>query len=205
MRSSSRSRPSWSDPQPSAIDGSTCSTWCWRSRGLILGTRFGRMASNIPRLAITSLTERLRVTGFTGVDVWDDWLRNDLDTESAVAHREALLLGQSYAIVWADRFGRPQVSVESAKQVACLRDSGTRWITAAVKRWETDTTTEAVLYLPDEIVRLRAQQTGASLHGFQVVDTLANPLGVVPVVRLLNSDRILDEGGETTPAAGTGR
>jgi hypothetical protein len=101
------------------------------------------MASNIPRLAITSLTERLRVTGFTGVDVWDDWLRNDLDTESAVAHREALLLGQSYAIVWADRFGRPQVSVESAKQVACLRDSGTRWITAAVKRWETGTTTEA--------------------------------------------------------------
>jgi hypothetical protein len=44
-----------------------------------LGTRFRRMASNIPRLAVTSLTERPRVTGFTGVDVWDDWLRNDLD------------------------------------------------------------------------------------------------------------------------------
>ena len=63
----------------------------------------------------------------------------------ATAHREALLLGSSYVIVWADRFGRPQVSVDSAKQMACLRDPGTRRITAAVKRWETDTTTEAGL------------------------------------------------------------
>uniref|UniRef100_A1UHG1 Phage portal protein n=1 Tax=Mycobacterium sp. (strain KMS) TaxID=189918 RepID=A1UHG1_MYCSK len=159
-----------------------------------LGTRFGRMASNLPRLAVTSLTERLRVTGFTGVDVWDDWLSNDMDQESATAHREALLLGSSYVIVWADRFGRPLVTVESAKQMACVRDPGTRRITAAVKRWETDTTTEAVLYGPEEIVRYRANQTGATVDGFQAVESIANPLGVVPVVRLLNSDRILDEG-----------
>ena len=43
-------------------------------------------------------------------------------------------------------------------------------------------------------MRLRANATGATVHGFKVVETLANPLGVVPVVRLLNSDRILDEG-----------
>jgi hypothetical protein len=30
--------------------------------------------------------------------------------------------------------------------------------------------------------------------GFHVVESIANPLGVVPVVPLLNSDRILDEG-----------
>ena len=110
-----------------------------------LGDRFGRMASNLPRLAVTSLIERLRVTGFTGVDVGRDWLRNDMDQESATAHREALLLGSSYVIVWADRFGQPLVTVESAKQMACVRDPGTRRITAAVKRWETDKTTEAVL------------------------------------------------------------
>lgn len=159
-----------------------------------LGTRFGRMASNLPRLAVTSLTERLRVTGFTGADVWDDWLSNDMDQESATAHREALLLGSSFVIVWADRFGRPLVTVESAKQMACVRDPGTRRITAAVKRWETDTTTEAVLYGPEEIVRYRANQTGATVDGFHAVESIANPLGVVPVVRLLNSDRILDEG-----------
>jgi hypothetical protein len=159
-----------------------------------LGTRFGRMATNIPRVAVTSLTERLRVTGFTGVDVFTDWLRCDMDQESVVAHREALLLGSSYVIVWLDKFGRPRVTVESAKQMACLRDPGTRNLTAAIKRWETGTTTEAVMYEADRIVRLRADQRGAVANGFKVVDEIANPLGVVPVVRLLNSDRILDEG-----------
>ena len=38
-----------------------------------LGGRFGRMASNLPRLAIRSLAERLRITGFTGdTELWAD-------------------------------------------------------------------------------------------------------------------------------------
>ena len=159
-----------------------------------LGDRFGRLATNLPRLAVTSLAERLRVTGFVGADVWPDWLRNDLDQDSGIAHREALLLGSSYVIVWADQFGRPKVTVESAKQVAVLTDPGTRRITAAVKRWETAKTTEATVFLPAEIIRLRAEQTGATTAGFTVVETLANPLGMVPVVRLKNSDRLLDDG-----------
>ena len=159
-----------------------------------LGDRFGRLATNLPRLAVTSLAERLRVTGFPGADVWPDWLRNDLDQDSGIAHREALLLGASYVIVWADQFGRPKVTVESAKQVAVLTDPGTRRITAAVKRWETAKTTEATVFLPTEIIRLRAEQTGATTAGFTVVETLPNPLGMVPVVRLKNSDRLLDDG-----------
>lgn len=159
-----------------------------------LGDRFGRMATNLPRLAVTSLAERLRVTGFDGVDVWTDWLRSDLDQEAGTAHREALLLGSCYVIVWADQFGRPRVTVESARQVTTLHDPGTRRITAALKRWETATTTEATLFGPTEIVRLRANQTGATTAGFQVIETIPNPLGVVPVVRLRNADRLLDDG-----------
>ncbi|BBX69590.1 phage portal protein [Mycolicibacterium psychrotolerans] len=162
-----------------------------------LGTRFGRMASNIPRLAVTALAERLRITGFTAADVWAEWIRNDLDQTSGVAHREALLFGDSYVIVWADALGRPNVTIESAKQVAVQRDPATRQITAAVKRWETKTTTEAALYLPDEIVRLRANSTGATITGFQTIGTIPNPLGVVPVVNLRNSDRLLDDFGSS--------
>jgi hypothetical protein len=160
-----------------------------------LGNRFGRMASNIPRLAVTALAERLRLTGFDDPGLWADWIRNDLDQLSGVAHREALLLGDSYAIVWADRYGRPKVTVESAKQVAVHRDPGTRQIVSAVKRWETKTTTEAVLYEPDAITRYRSNQTGAISHGFESVEQIANPLGVVPVVGLQNSDRILSHHG----------
>ena len=161
---------------------------------LALGQRFGRMASNIPKLAVTALAERLRVTGFTGTDVWADWIRNDLDQTSGIAHREALLLGNAFAIVWADRFGRPKVTVESAKQVSVLTDPGTRHIVSALKRWETATTTEAVLYEADRITRLRANQPGATTQGFETVEELANPLGVVPVVRFRNGDRLLDDG-----------
>ena len=95
-----------------------------------LGNRFGVMASNIPRLAVTALAERLRITGFSGdAHVWADWIRCDLDQLSGVAHREALLLGDAYVIVWADRFGRPTVSVESGKQVAVqlIRVAGKSW------------------------------------------------------------------------------
>ena len=160
-----------------------------------LGQRFGRMASNICRLAVTALAERLRITGFSDPELWTDWVRNDLDQLSGVAHREALLLGDSYVIVWADQFGRPKVTVESAKQVAVDLDPGTRQILAAVKRWETLTTTEAVQYLPDRIIRLRADQTGATSTGFRVVEEIANPLGVVPIAQIRNSDRILDCNG----------
>jgi len=160
-----------------------------------LGNRFGRMASNLPKLAVTALAERLRITGFSGADIWPDWIRNDLDQTSGIAHREALLLGDSFVMVWADEQGRPKVTVESAKQVAVQCDPGTRQIVAAVKRWQTKTTTEAVWYLPDRIVRLRANQTGAPTTGFNVIGELDNPLGVVPVVRLQNSDRLLDEYG----------
>ncbi|UXA05711.1 phage portal protein [Mycobacterium sp. SMC-2] len=155
-----------------------------------LGDRFGRMASNLPRLAVTSLAERLRVVGFKGADVWPDWLRLDLDQLSAAAHRDALLFGQSFVICWADSVGRPLVTVESPKQVAVISDPGTRAVTSAVKRWRTQTTTEAVVYLPDQIIRLRADTPGAATAGFYVVETLDNPMGVVPVVPLRNSDLV---------------
>lgn len=160
-----------------------------------LGNRFGRMASNIPRLAVTALAERLRITGFSGVDVWTDWLRNDLDQTSGVAHREALLLGDSYVIVWADATGAPKVTIESAKQVAVQHDPGSRQTVAAVKRWETKTTTEAVLYEPDRITRVRANSTGATISGFRSAEVIDNPLGAVPVVNLRNTDRLLDDYG----------
>lgn len=161
-----------------------------------LGNRFGRMASNIPRLAVTALAERLSVTGFSDEKLWADWLRNDMDQLSGVAHREALLLGDSYVIVWADQAGRPSVTVESAKQMAVKRNPGTREVIAAVKRWETETTTEAVLYLPDVITRYSANHVGATL-GFETVQEVVNPFGVVPIVDLRNSDRILDDYGSS--------
>lgn len=164
-----------------------------------LGSRFGHLGSNLCRLAVTSLTERLRLTGFTrdgepDLELWASWVANDMDQLAAVAHREALTLGSSFIIVWADSTGSPTISVESARQVAVQRDPGTRRITAAVKRWTTEKTTEAVLYGADTITRFRANTSGATTVGFRVVEVLDNPLGRPPVVELRNTDRLLGEG-----------
>jgi len=163
-----------------------------------LGSRFGRMSSNLPRLAVTALAERLRITSFTGTghdaDLWADWIANDLDQLAGVAHREALALGSAFVIAWADATGKPKVSIESPRQVALIRDPGSRRVVAAVKRWETLTTTEAVLYEPDKITRLRSAGLGATTTGFHTVEIIPNPLGWVPVVELRNGDRLLDDG-----------
>lgn len=150
-----------------------------------------RIVSNIPGLAVTSLAERLVVTGFRGVDVWADWLRNDLDQLSAVLHREALTFGDAYAIVWARPDGYPLVSVESPQQVAVISDPATREISSAVKRWQTRTETHAMVYLPDRVEHWRARTAGAAASAFELVEVLDNPLGVVPVVGFCNQNRIL--------------
>ena len=119
--------------------------------------------------------------------------RNDLDQLSGVAHREALLLGDSYVIVWADQFGRPKVTVESAKQVAVMTDPGTRRSPPRSNGGRPTTTTEAVLYQPDRIVRLRADRPAPPRRVQRGRDD-RQPAGVVPVVQIRNSDRLLDDG-----------
>ena len=159
----------------------------------LLGNRMDRLSVGIPRLLVDSIAERLRVTGFTGVNLWADWLANDLDQQAAVLHREALTLGAGYVIVWADPQGRPNVSVESARQVVTVHDPGSRRCLQAVKRWEADNATHTVVYEPDRITRWRANHLGA-LGGFVKTQTISNPLGWVPVVRFANTTRVLGDG-----------
>ncbi|MCA2254814.1 phage portal protein [Mycobacterium intracellulare] len=150
-----------------------------------------RIVSNIPGLAVTSLAERLRVTGFKGVDVWADWLANDLDQTSTVLHREALTFGDSYVICWARPDGSPLVTVESPQQVTAIRDPATREIASAVKRWRTKTETHAMVYLADRIEHWRARTAGAATSAFELVEVIEHHLETVPVVGFSNQLRIL--------------
>ena len=54
-----------------------------------------------------------------------------------------------------------------------------------------------MLYLPDQIMRLRANTAGAMTPGFDTVDVIDNPIGAIPVMNLRNSDRVLDEYGSS--------
>lgn len=160
-----------------------------------LNNRFGKIVSNIPKLAVDAVSERLRVSGFQGVPgVWDEFIRLDLDQLAPLLHREALTLGQAFAIVWADARGNPTVTIESAEQVVVKRDPISRQVVAALKRVRTKTTTEVWVYEADQISHYRADSAGASA-GFYLVDAVPNPLGVVNVIPFTNADRLADEDG----------
>lgn len=161
----------------------------------LLGERMGRLVANIPRLTVLSIADRLKVQSFDGVDISQEWEANDMPQHSGTLFKEALLLGAAYVLVSTNPDGSPRITVESAKQVTVERDPATRQVTSALKRWETRTTTEATLFLPDRIVRFTAPTTGAAAAAFKQVDEWPNPLGVVPVVPVVNADRLLDVNG----------
>lgn len=159
-----------------------------------LNNRLSAVSVNVPRLLVDTLAERLRITGFTRLDVWPAWTANGMETLAGVAHREAMMLGDAYVIVWAGPDGTPRVTVESATQMAVTTDPATRSVTSGIKRWEAGGATHAVHYGPDVITRYRADSLGATTTGFKVVQTIPNPLGRPPVVHLRNGDRLLTAG-----------
>lgn len=179
------------------------------------------VAVNWPRLVVGAVEERLDVEGFrTGpdapadADLWRIWQANNLDESSQQAHAESLVHGRSFAIVWAgpDK-ATPRISVESAKQVALLRAPGTGTTLAALKRFvDADGYARATLYLPDAIHRYKSKDRAPTpvdqpayfdpshvppAGGWVAVEELPNPLGVVPVVGLVNRARLLAPDGES--------
>ncbi|GAB2497172.1 hypothetical protein GCM10027063_40480 [Promicromonospora xylanilytica] len=175
-----------------------------------LGKQFRQLAVNYPRVAVDSVGERLTPTGFRleGPDskpdeaLWKVWQDNGMEEQAAQAHTEALALGRSFVIVWAGSAGKPLVTVESARQVAVYRNPGTREVEAAFKRWLADGKAHAVVYTPANVVRLVSRghvpsEGSIPASGWEIVETLDNPLGVVPVVPIVNRGRLMDLDGQS--------
>jgi hypothetical protein len=172
-----------------------------------LGTRLRALGVNFPRLTVDSLAERLRIVGFRDGepgDPYDDalmsaWRRSGMEDGSATAHIEALTVGRCFVSVWTRPDGSPSVSVESARQVAVARDPVTREVTHAAKRWVSGGRGYAVLYEPDVITKYISEGNvidwAASSYGWNALESIDNPLGVVPVVPLVNRGRLLDVDG----------
>lgn len=162
--------------------------------------------SNLAKVAVTAVGERIRLEDVTasvaGRDVSSRARELIEDSDLPMLLQgvlvDMLALGSAYLIVWADEFGRPTVTGESAQQVTVERDPITRAVTGAVKRWEITDANGVVIeehvirYGADKIVHLRRDDTQGKL---QFVRDHDNPLGVVPVVPLINVDRIHDDVG----------
>lgn len=186
-----------------------------------LGNRLQSLAVNFCGLSVDVLAERLRLTGFTvdgkpDLDLWARWQAAGMDAGASQVHTDALALGSSYVSVWAAA-GAPMAYAEHPAQVVATFDPLTRQPRAALKRWAENGRGYAVLYLPDSVTMLRSTATVGTpdpgtdgsywavgsipANGWEVLETLPNPLGRVPVVPFINAGRITDPYGVSEMAA----
>ncbi len=171
-----------------------------------VGRRLTSAVVNWPRVIVDAVEERLDVEGFrtTGedadADLWALWQANDLDEWSQMCHLDALLYGQSFAIVWQDADGL-RISVESASEVFVEAVPGQQTLRRALKRWLDEDGWHAALYLPDRVEVYRDDRPAPRVVGdsvratvmaanWQLVDSVSHPLGVVPVVTFTNRPRL---------------
>lgn len=171
------------------------------------GRTFEKFAVNFMELVVDAVEERLNVEGFriddeTGdKDAWEVWQANNLDSESQIAHTEALVKEQSYALVWGDG-DRAQITIEDPLQMVVAHGAeNRRQRRAALKRWIDDSGLMfATLYLPNEIKKYQSRNkidpnlytnlSEVQWEPRQGDEGMTNPLGEVPVIPLVNKPRL---------------
>lgn len=160
---------------------------------------------NICALAVDAVAERMRIKKFRVLvgdrDVTERirkvWYRSQMDQQLMPVLVDALALGAVYLVVWPDAPGRPLISAESARNVICEYDPVTGEVTGAVKRWSEvepngTVTREHVIHYGREKIRRFTRAPGSQhLEPVPGAD-VDNPVGVVPVIPMLNVERIGD-------------
>lgn len=160
-----------------------------------------------PQVVVDTLEERLDVDGFRygGSAANDDdlneiWDANQMGTEAPLAHLDALVYGRSYVAVGSGNCGPnvadcpPLITVESPMDMTVDWDARIRQVMAALRLWELDGQRAATLYTPAETISIVQDQ---STDMWQIMDRDQHNLGVVPVVRMANRQRVNDRVGRS--------
>jgi hypothetical protein len=174
------------------------------------GRRFDNFPANFMPLVVDAERERLIVDGFrfgpkgsvADADVWRIWQDNQMDAESQIAHEIALAKGIAYAAV--DPFEEAaSITIEDPTEVVVETAPGNRRNRLAALKVFTDDDgyARAYVYLPDEVyvwrsANRRTDGTYGSLRELRWLEGAGevpyeqrNPLGVVPIVPLINRPR----------------
>lgn len=182
-----------------------------RALGLAVPPEMQDLESPIgwPRLYLDAIEERLDIEGFrlgTSQDAVDEisdwWQSNDMDEESGLGHLDALIYGRAYVTVAHPGDGDddvPIIRVESPRNMIAEVDPRTRQVQHALRLYSADGKPDedkATLYLPDATYFL-----GKNSGRWVVEDQVQHGLGVVPVVPLVNRERLSERDGksEITP------
>lgn len=189
-------------PRPPGLDGEQARAEYDRLCRLSVANWMGVIAdAPASRLTVVGFRFGEQTTG--DGDVWSIWQRNQLDADSGLTHTEALKTGQAFALVWDDGTGKAEITVEDPSQMIVAYEPGSRRRrAAALKRWRSEDTVYAVLYLPDGIYKWSAPASKSDLASrpsqpwrpWQPPSDdswpVNNPLRKVPVVELRANPRL---------------
>lgn len=149
--------------------------------------------------AVDVLEERLDFEGYldpADLGVNEIFRANELDLESSMGHKDALVFGTGFVTVGRGRDGEPDplITIESPKKMTALYDLRTRRLSAAflVNRDENGTPISGTLYLPDQTIFL--DFVGRK---WVDIDRDVHNLGRVLVAQLPNNPRSGDPYGRT--------
>ena len=151
------------------------------------------------RRVVDVIVPRVRLRSFylPGEDRADErlgefWRANNLDSESGLVHKDALIYGRSFVSVGSrpdGQDGPPLIRVESPRELTARVNPWTQQIDAALRlvaaRQNDPTPSHATLYLPDATVWLERADQGQWLERGRD----EHNLGRVPVVMFLNRRR----------------
>lgn len=155
---------------------------------------------NWPRLVVDALNTRLQVKSFLSPDgekadsILEGWKYNNLDSESRIAHLEALIFGRSFVVVGsnAEDPTHPLVTVESPREITVDIDPRTRRITRALRLYGSEDLTAmpwfATLYEENRTTWFERTESGRWVEDRRD----DHRLGRVPIVMMVNRRRAGD-------------
>lgn len=149
--------------------------------------------------AVDVLEERLDFEGYINGDLYglnDIYRANELDLESSLGHKDALVYGTGFVFVGKGRDGEadPLITIESPKKATAMFDMRSRRISAAILVDNDDIgeVLQGSLYLPDETIYFEKFR-----NSFVEVARDVHMLGRVTVSPLVNNPRSGDPYGRS--------
>lgn len=181
------------------------------------GTLFREFALNLCPVICDAVRDKLRVTGFGRMSSGKSygfsrdeqitpegvthtiWNRNRMATRAGSVHKEALVCGNAYLLVWPDSLGRAAFHPNRASQVAVkYNEDDPGRIDWAAKAWtDAEKRIRLNVFYPDRIERFVSKARSEALPEAKEMlpfadagrgsDVIANPFGVVPVFHFANN------------------
>ena len=151
---------------------------------------------NFAKTVVDAVSHRLEIANIFGMNEQESavineiWEKNDLKLDANEIHRNALMYGDAYGIVWTDLNGEITVDYNSPlTTIIIYDDENPRIKRFAAKLWQTTdiqgkNITKMNMYYPDRIekyVTFGEVENVASVSGFELIEIIENPWNEVPV------------------------